>query len=148
MTNREVLRLPQNGRAALACPAASGFNGQEWEYMHHTPGRLRVRTAALQRNPDRADAIEKTVKGIRGVSAAAANLLTGSLTVIYEPGRVTPEEILDVLRSQGLHAVPRRRNAANTAADSAVQKAGRAVLYIALEKVLEHSVKAALTALL
>lgn len=112
--------------------------------MHHTPGRLRVRTAALQRNPDRADAIERTVNTIDGVSAAAVNLLTGSLTVIYEPGRVTPEEILHVLRSQGLQAVPRRRSSA----DTTVHKAGRAVLYVVLEKVLEHSVRAALTALL
>lgn len=144
MTNREVLRLPQNGRAALVGPATSGFSGREWDYMHDTPGRLRVRTAALHRNPDRAEAIEKTVKTIGGVSAAAVNLLTGSLTVIYEPGRVTPEEILDVLRSQGLQAVPRRSGSA----DSAVHKAGREVLYVVLEHVLERSVMAALTALL
>lgn len=154
MTKQEILRCPQPAGAALVCPHAptapgapvcrAGSHDQQWEYMHQVPGRLRLRTSALRRNPDRAGAIEKTVKAIEGVSAVAVNLLTGSLTVIYDPSCVTPEVILALLRSSGLSASPRRSNSA----DTAVRNAGRAVLYLVLDHIVERSVKAALAVLL
>lgn len=82
MTKKEVLRCPQPMRA-LASPGAPAAqetaigriepHDLTWEYMHHVPGRFRLRAAALRRNRNRAEAIEDIVQAIEGVSAAAVN---------------------------------------------------------------------------
>jgi cation transport ATPase len=150
MTEREVLRCPQQAGVATMFARQAGAGDREWEYIHHVNGRLRVRAAALRKNRDRAEAIESTVNSIDGVSAAAVNLLTGSLTIIYEPSVATPEFILDVLRHHGLAASPVRHNSQGTSvpANTAVRNAGRAVLYLVLEQMIERSLKAACAALL
>jgi copper chaperone CopZ len=156
---KEILRLPQVGGvpAHWDAPLASempvrrdGMPAREWEYVHHVAARLRVRSARLRKDRNRADDIENTVKTIEGVTAVAVNLLTGSLTVIYEPKRVTPDAILGALRRHGFSAASLRRTRVAIAApkDSAVREAGRAVLYLMLQHVMEQSVKAAWAALL
>jgi hypothetical protein len=155
---KEVLRCPQPAgvQACSNMPVApettidrTGSHDLRWEYMHHIPGRLRLRALTLRKNGNRADAIEQMVKAIEGVSAAAVNLTTGSLVIIYDPSDLAPKEILCVLRRHGLIALPMRRNLVGTAfnADMLSGKVGRAVLYLVLESMLERSMKAAFAAL-
>lgn len=158
MTKKEVLRCPQVAGAVVSLdkPAAPETAGGQtphdlkWEYMHHVPGRLRLRAATLRRDRDRAEAIEEMVKAIDGVAAVAVNLTTGSLTVVYDPSRLAPEEILRVLQRYGLTASRLQRNSVATAVrtNRMVGKMSRAVLYLVLEHMLERSVKAAFATLL
>jgi copper chaperone CopZ len=145
--NKEVLRFPQGSGAAVTAPEAHVI--RDWQLMHHIPGRLRVRAATLRRNRDRAGEIEGIVKAIDGVSAAAVNLLTGSLTVVYEPSRVSANAILDTLRCRGLAALQRgKQEVKATRSDTPAGRMGRAVLYLVLEHIVERSVKAGFAALL
>lgn len=147
MMNKEVLRLPQGAGAVPAAPDTTVIH--DWQLMHHVPGRLRVRAAALRRNRDRAEEIDEMVKAVEGVSAAAVNLVTGSLTIVYEPDRVNPNAILAKLRQCGLTVSPVGGNRARELrSETAAGRMGRAVLYLVLEHVMERSVKAAMAALL
>lgn len=145
--NKEVFRLPQGTGVAVAAPDAQVV--RDWHLMHNLPGCLRVRAVTLRRNRDRAGEIEGLVKAIEGVSAAAVNLQTGSLTVVYEPSRVSADTILDRLRCRGLAAVPRgNQEVKATRSDRLAGRMGRAVLYLVLEHIVERSVKAGFAALL
>lgn len=119
-------------------------------YVHHVPGRLRIKLPELKRNPQLAAAIETTVLNMPGVVGARINAVTGSLLVHYD-GRLTTQSDL-------LHALPLPRAAgdrcpvcagsATTAADSATAGLGTKVLGMAVEKALEHSARVMLGALL
>lgn len=72
-------------------------------YIHHVPGRLRIRTPRLKRDTIRAEAAEALVLTIDGVTAARANSMTGSLTVGYQRDVVSAETILDALALRGYY---------------------------------------------
>jgi copper chaperone CopZ len=69
--------------------------------VHHVPGRLRLRIAAVKRNPGRAKVVEDLIEGRPGITSVDANTLTGSVTVIYDTDAITPTEILGILRDRG-----------------------------------------------
>ncbi|AGA91598.1 hypothetical protein Thimo_2902 [Thioflavicoccus mobilis 8321] len=70
-------------------------------YIHHVPGRLRVRTQALRCKPGQIDEAVHRLTALEGVQAAAVNRHAGSITVHYDPKRHGHEELLDVLRDLG-----------------------------------------------
>lgn len=70
-------------------------------YLHSVPGRLRVRIPAVKGNPERAEAIQKMLQAIEGVSSVSAQLLTGSIVVTYDPARLGSKRILDALIQGG-----------------------------------------------
>lgn len=70
-------------------------------YVHHVPGRLRIRTVAVKRNPEAADLAKRSLSAIRGVLSAEANTVTGSVTLRYDPTTISQHAIFDVLRRAG-----------------------------------------------
>lgn len=70
-------------------------------YIHHLPGRLRVKSPHLKGDARRADAARTHVGSLEGVLSAEANPLTGSLLISYDVNRVGAEALLDALRHQG-----------------------------------------------
>ncbi len=69
-------------------------------YIHHIPGRLRVRAGAFK-NDRRAAAVRRLLAGLPGVSSVETNSVTGSVTTRYDTARVTPAAILALLRRTG-----------------------------------------------
>ena len=53
--------------------------------LHHIPGRLRFRSAALKGNACACEMARSRLNRIRGVTSVAANPITGSLLVEYDP---------------------------------------------------------------
>lgn len=70
-----LLRILARHRAALG--------GQP--YLHHLPGRLRLKAEGLKRNPALLEAVRSELAAVPGVSSAAANPLTGGIIVHYDP---------------------------------------------------------------
>ncbi|HZQ53971.1 MAG TPA: cation transporter [Bryobacteraceae bacterium] len=70
-------------------------------YIHETPGRVRIRTEAIKKNDCAATAVPGLLQSVPGVLSAAANPLTGSITVTYDATRLHSAAILELLRAQG-----------------------------------------------
>lgn len=68
-------------------------------YMHHLPGRLRVRNPMFRNNPSLMGEIEHCFKAAQGVSKIAANPLTGSVTLTYDPDVLAPEKVLEIFEA-------------------------------------------------
>jgi hypothetical protein len=66
-------------------------------YLHHVPGRLRIRTPRLQNSAEAARIACENVMTIGGICEARANPTIGSLLIIYDPQQLTPAQLWDAL---------------------------------------------------
>jgi copper chaperone CopZ len=120
-------------------------------YVHHVPGRLRVRTAAVKRNPEAAALAKQSLSAVAGVLSAEANTVTGSVTLRYDPATISQHDIFDVLRragyaqgSLGQRGPAGPESVVNGYADVIAEKIGAFVV----KKVLERSAVALIGALI
>jgi copper chaperone CopZ len=70
-------------------------------YVHHVPGRLRVKIPDLKSSPERVDTIQEILGEVNGVGRVSVNPVTGSVLVMYESDLVDSEEILKALQDHG-----------------------------------------------
>jgi|SRR5438128_99493 hypothetical protein len=70
-------------------------------YVHHVPGRLRIKTLAVKRNESRARQMKTYLEEMHGVLDAEINILTGSIVIKYDACLVSSITILVSLRDQG-----------------------------------------------
>jgi copper chaperone CopZ len=120
-------------------------------YIHHVPGRLRVRTLALKRDEARARTVEQVLQTIEGVTAVRANAVTGSITVNYQRDVVNSDTILDLLAARGYYEPDKVRHAdrhVHDLASRAGNAAGKALFGFMLEKAVERSAVVLIGALL
>lgn len=120
-------------------------------YIHHVPGRLRIRTPKLRRDDARARAAEQLLQSIEGVCSVRANTVTGSITLMYERDMVSPAVILRALEQQGYYDPEMVRQADTHLHDMAARtgdKLGKALFGLVVEKAFERSAVALIGALL
>lgn len=125
-------------------------------YVHHVPGRIRVRTPALKRNPARAHKVRVGLEAEAGVQACEVNVLTGSVTVRYDRQVTNAEQITLALVRIGavVASLPAPVKAANSEwlSGARVYKAsgvvGKAVAGFVVEKLVERSALALVGAIL
>jgi copper chaperone CopZ len=120
-------------------------------YIHHVPGRLRVRTPLLKRDERRAAEAEQLVQEIYGVTAAKANTVTGSLVVNYQRDVVSAEAILNTLALLGYYepqAVQDADGQIHDLASRAGSTVGKVLFGFVVEKAVERSALALIGALL
>ena len=77
-------------------------------YLHHVPGRLRLRMPELRGKRIACDDAKRLAGSIPGVIEAEANPITGSLLVFYDEQRLTPELLWRRLCAHRLVAGPSR----------------------------------------
>jgi len=123
-------------------------------YIHHVPGRLRVRSGLVKRNEKHAVSATTWLRSLPGVSSAEANTLTGSLTLRYDPGSTSGDALLSALKGAGYlsehhptEAGVSRTPSLSLNSELGVRVAKAAAVY-ALEKVIETSVVALVSAIL
>ncbi len=123
-------------------------------YVHHIPGRLRVRSAAIKRNESQASAVKALLAGIPGVRSSEVNTLTGSIVVHYDPAVTSGPAVSAVLREKGYFSHPvlpqgpvMLRTSAGRHGDVGSRFAKKLATY-ALETALERSVVVLVGALL
>lgn len=76
-------------------------------YVHTTPGRVRVRLARGLSNAHQQARIERALRALPGVRHVAANPLTGSVLILFDPTRLDARDLLARIEPFGrLDAVP------------------------------------------
>lgn len=71
------------------------------DYVHHVPGRLRVRAAAVKGSEDKASAVRALLESTSGVRSVAANPLTGSVTIHYDQQATSHSALVNLLNERG-----------------------------------------------
>lgn len=120
--------------------------------IHHTPGRLRLRSPLLKNSPVHLRNLEARVRTCQHVISAQANPLTGSMLVRFDC-RIPATHVLDMFaeyRSQNekagadLGSRPLRRPLLTTAGRTLAKTACKA----AGARLMEYAIGAALSAIL
>jgi copper chaperone CopZ len=75
-------------------------------YAHVLQGRLRIKVAGVKGSPEGAARVEAHLASIDGVFAVAANPMTGSVLVHYDPAAVRQGDIVEALRALGCLPYP------------------------------------------
>lgn len=108
-------------------------------YIHHIPGRLRIRIPALKNNPQGIERV-RSLLSVEGIDSFTASPLTGSVTVIYAPQRLDKQRLLDILKEDGLYCAERSttmESQLQQASQTAARKVSRAMFGWAVGRVLE-----------
>ena len=70
-------------------------------YVHALAGRIRVKSPALKRAPQRVAEVERQLQECDGITEVTTNLITGSILVQYDPQRLSQEHVLKLLQTIG-----------------------------------------------
>lgn len=70
-------------------------------YIHHVPGRVRIISEVIKRNPQAAGEVRKLLSTLAGVCTAQVNLTTGSILIYYNQKAVNVLDIVDLLERKG-----------------------------------------------
>jgi copper chaperone CopZ len=95
-------------------------------YIHSIPGRLRVKSSLIKKNPGEAKKVERLLKSMNGVEYLEINLLTGSVLVRYNPHEVGSDTLLQRLTAAG-YLAGRRAVTQDEVIHSALIRTGKAV---------------------
>jgi hypothetical protein len=120
-------------------------------YVHHVPGRLRVKSALIKRNEAKVAAVRELLDGMQGVVSCEVKTLTGSVVACYDSAVVSAQTILGVLEAEGFITGPAGRVDNRSAVRPAVGIAGRigkAAVGVLVEKLVERSAVALIGAIL
>lgn len=74
------------------------------DYLHHVPGRLRVRARSLRCDPPARTATLRKLQAKDGIRSVRLNAKAGSVTIFYDVEAITGQQILDFLQAECLRA--------------------------------------------
>lgn len=69
-------------------------------YIHHVPGRLRVRLAGAKNNPTKTQSLRTLLRSTPGVLSVTASAVTGSVLVHYDSRYTSAPALLQQLRAR------------------------------------------------
>ncbi len=108
-------------------------------YVHHVPGRLRIKIPEIKGTPHRAQEVRDLLMELPGIDTLSVNPITGSIKIIYNTTALHSREILCHLEDKGyfdgLQAVAERVH--EKGKGKAGQALGKALFGWALGKALE-----------
>jgi hypothetical protein len=119
--------------------------------IHNVPGRLRIKIPALKQQPQRARRVEALFSNRKGIEMVAANELTGSLKIHYDPDLIEPERLLTILKTKNVvdeTLVYRNEVDDFCIATHLTQACGKAMINWALSKTLQSNGLGLLAALI
>jgi hypothetical protein len=124
-------------------------------YLHHVPGRIRVKTPALKGLPLLANQLEGKLQSLPGVLSAGVNALTGSVLVNYDEGITKAGMIVDLVGAEcgvdlstAAHTDRYMDEKLSDTGSKIGEKVGKAILGILIGQVLEGSPLALLAAVI
>jgi len=121
-------------------------------YVHHIPGRLRVRLPAIKRNEAKAAVVRGLLEAVDGVHSVEIARLTGSVTVTYSPAAISGAALIETLRGAGYVngdiALDRPQDYFAAQADRLGDEIGKAAMGFVVEKLLERSAVAVIGAII
>jgi hypothetical protein len=86
---------PEAGKERFPAPA----------YVHHVPGRLRLKAAEFRQKPSLLEAARHELSALRGVSSVSTNQLTGSILVEYDPHVSPPAALSEAMQKRGFPCI-------------------------------------------
>lgn len=123
--------------------------------FHHVPGRLRIRVAKLKRNESHAASAQHLLLAVEGVAAARVNLVTGSITVTYDPEVLNVEQLIELLVERGYVAADlvdlngqTQATAMARAVELSATRAGRMIAKATFSFVVEKTIERSALALI
>ncbi|MBN1106158.1 MAG: cation transporter [Deltaproteobacteria bacterium] len=120
-------------------------------YVHHVPGRLRVRIPPIKSRPKMAKKIQSFLSGLEGVEDIAFNHVTGSVVINYDPDAMESDDILDALKEEGYlndSRLPKNDEDSAITLPKARKAVGRALFGWAVGNLLEDTGLSFLTVLI
>jgi hypothetical protein len=70
-------------------------------YIHHVPGRLRIKSPVLKRHDGSENGIAELLRGLAGIDKIAVNGITGSCLIRYNPSMTRGDDIVLTLSKNG-----------------------------------------------
>ena len=120
-------------------------------YVHHTSGRLRIRSPLLKRNPLEAERASRLVESSAGVLSCTVNTLTGSMLIQYRQTVIQRESLLRLLEENGCFEKPVKAGAAHGSVGKTLATVGilvvKAMAAAVLEQIAQRSVLAVMGAM-
>jgi chromate transport protein ChrA len=122
-------------------------------YLHHVPGRLRLKARSLKSSEEKGAEIRALCTQLPGIEAIELNTLTGSLLVRYDKASVSSTQILGLLFMNGvITAIPEARPGVTSnlfggplrerAADTVAEAVAKFLANLVIDKVLPRLVSA------
>jgi hypothetical protein len=111
-------------------------------YIHHVPGRLRIRTSTLRCSPARVRAGIAALEALEGVNSVTLNPRAGSLTVLYDPDRRSQHDLLAAVEEAGCLQGARQHAAA--AAGDVAEAFGKALVGALVQRTAQSLIAALL----
>ncbi len=108
------------------------------QYIHHVPGRLRVRSKAFRCYGERAANAQAKLMALDGVKAVQINQRASSIVVQYDPEALSRVELFAALEDLGCMAAVRKDNAQ---ASKIGETFGKALVGAMVQKVVEQSAR-------
>ncbi len=71
------------------------------DYVHHVPGRLRLKSHAFRGRQREADALRAELQLVQGVKAIETSAITGSVIIHYDEAALPPAALWELLRQRG-----------------------------------------------
>lgn len=138
----------KQGRVAMASDRHEPTPSMS-HYVHHLPGRLRVKSQTLRRNEHEAAQVREYLDGLHGVTSAEVNTVTGSLLIKYDASLVGAQTLLNSLRGQGIiKSHPPLQSEINVGRPDLGQKISDTVVNKLVETMVERSAAALIAAIL
>jgi hypothetical protein len=114
------------------------------QYIHHVPGRIRVRSRAFRCRSAKARAARSRLLALTGVQQVRVNPHAGSITVHYDPDLLKQSDLLGVLEHCGCLDVTSVRDEVSR---SAGELFGKALIRAVVQKAVEQSARTLVGAL-
>jgi copper chaperone CopZ len=114
------------------------------QYIHHIPGRIRVRSKAFRCHGERARTAQAQLMAMDGVRDVQINPRASSIVVQYDPERLSRAELFATLEELGCMAAVRRDT---ERAGRLGETFGKALVGAAVQKAVEQSARTLVSAL-
>ena len=76
------------------------------DYLHHVPGRLRVRSRSLRCETASCGTTLRKLRKLAGVRSVRHNAKAGSVTVCYDTRVANPDAVLNLINAECLQSRP------------------------------------------
>jgi len=118
-------------------------------YVHHVPGRLRMKAAEFRENPSILEAACRELAALAGVSSVSPNRLTGSILVEYDPTVSAPAAVVEAMQERGFPRIaPQASSPASTDRASLTERLSEAASRGLLDCLVERVVVGAIAAVI
>ncbi len=120
-------------------------------YVHHTAGRLRIKSPLFKRNTRQAERAARLVDSREGVLTCKVNTVTGSMLILYRQTVVQSESLLCMLEEHGYLKRPVETRRVKRSVRKGLANVGilvvKAMAAAVLEQIAQRSVLAVMGAM-